>query len=63
MHHNVRALGTSCHTGDAASNETHYNDVICGSYGEGDPFSDFEYFEANGYPTEIRVWHGDYIDS
>ena len=50
-------------TGDAASNETHYNDVICGSYGEGDPFSDFEYFEANGYPTEIRVWHGDYIDS
>ena len=49
-------------TGDAASNATHFNDVICGHYGTGDPFSDFEHFEDHGYPTEIRIWHGDFID-
>ena len=37
--------------------------ITCGDRFGGNSFTDEDYFNNYGYPTKIKVWHGDYVDA
>ena len=39
------------------------DEPFCGISEIGSEFSDERAFNASGYPTQIRVWHNEYVDA